>query len=181
MLANFYTEKYISQKICFHIELAYFNAIGKYINESGGPFILTESGVLAPGSLNGFIKGKQYNRCKRLHTLLVAALEILRIEEFLGSDGDNTIALISAKEEINKKNEKPFLIENLSGNLNAKETSEGAYGCTAQNWIGYIQLVMNWFNLSRSIREGDLDLYIFSLKKYQNISSHSISQTMRDS
>ena len=36
----------------FHIELAYLNAIGKYISESGGPFILTESGVLASGSLN---------------------------------------------------------------------------------------------------------------------------------
>jgi len=37
----------------FHIELAFFSAIGKIVAESGGPSILQESE--AEGSLNGFI------------------------------------------------------------------------------------------------------------------------------
>ena len=39
----------------FHIELAYFNACGKIIPESGALHILDESLVLAAGSTNGFI------------------------------------------------------------------------------------------------------------------------------
>ena len=45
----------------FHIKCAYFNSVGKYINESGGLYILTESSILASGSKKGFIKGQHYN------------------------------------------------------------------------------------------------------------------------
>jgi hypothetical protein len=50
----------------FHIELALLNAFGKVIVESGGPHILNECEVLAVGSLNGFIKGKNYKRCQKI-------------------------------------------------------------------------------------------------------------------
>ena len=46
----------------FHIMLAYFSSLGYLLDGSGGPDILTESEVLAAGSLNGFISGKHYNR-----------------------------------------------------------------------------------------------------------------------
>ena len=57
----------------FHILLSYFKCIGKYIEESGGPYILKECGVLASGSIRGFLAGKNYNRCKRLHPLLIVS------------------------------------------------------------------------------------------------------------
>ena len=47
----------------FHIELAFFAAVGNFICESGIEYILTEADVLAEGSMLGFIKGKFYNRC----------------------------------------------------------------------------------------------------------------------
>lgn len=53
----------------FHIEMSFFKVLGKYIEESGGPFILTESLVLPEGSLKGFLTGTHYNRCKRIHTI----------------------------------------------------------------------------------------------------------------
>lgn len=46
----------------FHISLAFFGALGYLIDSSGGPEMLTESGVLASGSLHGFLSGKHYNR-----------------------------------------------------------------------------------------------------------------------
>lgn len=46
----------------FHISLAFFGALGYLIDSSGGPEMLTESGVLASGSLNGFLSGRHYNR-----------------------------------------------------------------------------------------------------------------------
>jgi len=38
-----------------HIVLAHFGALGYFLNCSGGPQIFTETGVLASGSLSGFI------------------------------------------------------------------------------------------------------------------------------
>lgn len=38
----------------FHNETAFFKAVGKIISHSGGPDILTDTDVLAPGSLNVF-------------------------------------------------------------------------------------------------------------------------------
>ena len=46
----------------FHICLAYLGALGHIIESSGGPEILTETDVLASGSLILFLTGKHYNR-----------------------------------------------------------------------------------------------------------------------
>lgn len=71
----------------FHIEMAFFKALGKLIAESGGTDMLTETGVFAPGSLNGFLTGKHFNRCKRLHPLLALAFESLHFKAFLQTCG----------------------------------------------------------------------------------------------
>ena len=42
--------------------MAYFGAIGYFLDSSGGPTILIDADVLAQGSLNGLILGKHYNR-----------------------------------------------------------------------------------------------------------------------
>lgn len=67
----------------FHIRMCFFRAIGKVIAESGGPAMLTDSGVLAPGSLRGFMECFNYNRCKRLHPMLALALEVLLFRRFM--------------------------------------------------------------------------------------------------
>ena len=46
----------------FHTEAAYFNALGTFLAESGGPSILIACDILASRSLKGFITGKHYNR-----------------------------------------------------------------------------------------------------------------------
>ena len=46
----------------FHIEMAFFGALGFFLDGSGGPTVLTDADVLGVGSLNGFILGKHYNR-----------------------------------------------------------------------------------------------------------------------
>ena len=48
----------------FHIEMSYFSSLGRIIEGSGGPYVLTEMEVVAPGSLNKFLKGKMYNGCR---------------------------------------------------------------------------------------------------------------------
>ena len=72
----------------FHILLAYFGASGHFIDGSGGTHTLIESEVLAEGSATGFITGKHYNRCVRMHEILACAFHSLHIKKFLKQDGD---------------------------------------------------------------------------------------------
>ena len=51
----------------FRLQMCLFRAIGKIIKESGMTEMLVEAGVLASGSLNGFLEYKNFNQCKRLH------------------------------------------------------------------------------------------------------------------
>ena len=67
----------------FHLELAFFGALGTYIADSGIEYILTESSVLSEGSLSGFMKGKFYNRCIRIHQILAGVLEQALLTRFL--------------------------------------------------------------------------------------------------
>ena len=71
----------------FHIELSFFGSLGKLIEGSGGPFVLSEQDIIAPGSMMKFLKGKMYNRCRRAHILLSTALHGLHFERFLLDEG----------------------------------------------------------------------------------------------
>ena len=63
--------------------------LGKYLAGSGGSHILDEIHVIEKGSLKSFLSGKSYNRCKRSHQLLEAAMETLHAQTFVDQyDGD---------------------------------------------------------------------------------------------
>lgn len=63
----------------FHFTMAYFKAVGKVINSCGIVDILTQAEVLAGGSINSFISSKHFNRCKRLHPIVSAALQTMQL------------------------------------------------------------------------------------------------------
>ena len=152
--------------------------LGKYIDESGAPFLLIESGVLKKGSMNGFIKGKSYNKAKRIHQLLSVSIHILHFREFLNKQCDPLLYL-TLQREIAEFNE----LENLTAVNISKELSSileaytsfcdristGNHGKTAQYWIEYINLVNLYHELSRSIISGDLELYIHCLPKLAEV------------
>ena len=82
------------------------------------------------------------------------------------------------RDEIVNINKTPFDISDLSNDLkdfldtynnSAEATLKGLDGYTAQYWMGYIAMVSNWLQLSRSISEGDFALYVYCLK---NISKY---------
>ena len=66
----------------FHIELSFFSSLGKFIEGSGGPYILSECDIVAMGSMNKFLKGKMYNRCGRRNMVLAVSMEGLHFERF---------------------------------------------------------------------------------------------------
>lgn len=54
----------------FHIMLSYFKTIGKFITDCGLMDVEVESELIASGSVNGFLTGKHFNICMRLHPMI---------------------------------------------------------------------------------------------------------------
>ena len=130
----------------FHIEMAFFKALGKLIDSSGGPEILTETEVLALGSLNGFLSGRHFNRCKRLHPILPLAFEMLHFQQFLNTYNDVDLlkseiaTLLSGDEEDWLKiQSSPIFTDCITKYEECtNQTRAGVHGPTAQFWILYI-------------------------------------------
>ena len=155
----------------FHIQMAYFKALGHVISDSGGAEILVNSEVLGKGSLNGFVDGKHFNRCKRLHPLLANALSQCHLRQFIDDyhmpiPEDLTSNLMNintaepSQEDLSQVLESPFI---LAYQEYAEKTRSGDHGPTAQFWLQYIDLVQDFQNFSRATRTNDIDLFIYSL------------------
>ena len=174
----------------FHILLAYFGSLGNIIEESGGPHILTDTNVLAAGSLNGFIQGRHYNRCKRLHPMLSAAFRVLHFERFMAETGQVMPTQLIDRFEKLKNDPSPESIQSLErmdafNTLVDKyeeftdRTRSGEHGKTALFWMRYIDLVELYLLFSRACHTNDLELFIYSLGKCVLYSLQQILHTMQ--
>ncbi|CAH0563094.1 unnamed protein product [Brassicogethes aeneus] len=70
----------------FHLMMAFFKAVGTFIDECGLSHMMIESKIIASGSVNGIIDGKHFNRCKRLHPLMALGLQMLHFDANAGYD-----------------------------------------------------------------------------------------------
>ena len=142
----------------FHTALAYFSSIGYILEESGGPQILIESGVLASGSLNGFLSGRHYNRCKRLHPLLALGFQMLHFQHFIDTCGPISENFVSHLTTM-QSNFTPKALENFEITTDylelmqmyeefTEKTRSGQHGKTAKYWIMYCDLVGNYLLFS---------------------------------
>ena len=150
----------------FHIEASIFSAIGKLNEGSGGPYLLTESDVIAPGSMNRFPKGKMYNCCRRGHIILSTALHGLHFQSFLMdtyADTDFTDELKVWLET--KSDQSPLSLIELSNQYQkyVDDTFSGKRGKTAQFWINYCRIIDCFLLIHRSINPNDIDLFKYAL------------------
>ena len=150
----------------FHIELSFFSSLGKMIEGSGGPYVLSGSGILAEGSLNMFLKGKMYNRCRRSHTMLATCLHGLHLRRFIQdvSIKDDTLAALNewvAKEE----QDVPLQLKEVATAYHqyCDETSSGVRGKTAQYWMTYCTLVAHYLVLNCAMRSNNVQLFVSAL------------------
>ena len=125
----------------FHIEMTFFSVIKKYISESGGPHLLTESGIIENGSLTSFLLGKSYKRCKRIHQLLALTMEIQHFNSFKQflqeNDLEKFISLEDDLPNVIDGDKKKFMAEHTNELIKkyeefAHETRNGNHGKTAQ-------------------------------------------------
>ena len=156
----------------FHVELAFFKAIGKVIAEFGGPYVLQESDVLAKGSLQSFITGKNYKPCKRLHETLSLSLEILHFERFVSIQDDKDGLVTNLRKEnpewLNNGVQLTPEVEEILKRyfVFCGKTEDGVHGKTAQFWIHYIKLIHIYHESCRSVRQV---ISIYLLHLYQNL------------
>jgi hypothetical protein len=154
----------------FHIELAFYGAVGTFINESGIEFILTEAGILAEGSMMGFIKGKFYNRCTRIHELLANVLEQKLYERFLmdvpKEEYDCFQQVMSTVPLDSRLAEDHLSDEVVTHHLQMYEdyfhsVLDGNLGSTAQYWAIYIFLINRLHReLQRCVKTNNVSGYI---------------------
>ena len=153
----------------FHVKMAFLKVLGKFIDESGGPYILNECSVLQKGSTKVFLSGTHYNRGKRIHQLLAVTMEILHFRAFV-SQCPNEYLNNTLKHEVARTIvDAPHMLTDTSNEMReilnsyrefTEHTRNGTHGQTAQYWMGYIDMVHLYHEFSRSIRTGDLQLYI---------------------
>ncbi|KAG7160435.1 hypothetical protein Hamer_G001684 [Homarus americanus] len=89
--------------MCFgvvHIQMTYFVALGHIIEEPGEPQVLADTDALAAGSLKGFLSGRHYNRCKRLHLLLASAFRVLHLRSLIAKYGAISATLLNQLEKL---------------------------------------------------------------------------------
>lgn len=146
----------------FYIMLSYMQAIGKFISGSGLTNILIDSEILASGSINSFLSGKHFNRCKKIHPLLSLALQILHLERFLQEHDENLANIEEFLKTFNEQqNNDPQITNDNFKQLFEKyekyknETLHGRHGKTPQIYLMYTRLVEYYLTLEYSIRIGD--------------------------
>jgi len=134
--------------------------------------VLTNTDVLAPGSLSGFLTGKHFNRCKHLHPILGLAFEILHFEKFMQifDEKYELLALLNVMQS--KPNDEAWQAVRgasvftrcvTSYSVFAVETRSGLHGATAQYWMVYIDLIHAFHRLELSIRTNNVELFLQAL------------------
>ena len=159
----------------FHILLSYFGALGKSMRGTGIEDILIESGVCASGSIDGVLKGKQFNRAMMVHTTILEAFERLLFKSFEEKNGQHVRDLISKSKstlDLNPsdtgsqdEDEDPFSELSQYYHIYKEKVRSGKYGRTAQFFLQYMDRVWNVLKLDESVRANDLDQYIHCLSK----------------
>ncbi|CAH1173831.1 unnamed protein product [Phaedon cochleariae] len=160
-----------------HIMMSYFKAVGKFIDNCGVTTVMVNAQMLANGSVNSFITGKHFNRCKRLHPMASLALQIIHFEEFLNRENiecsdDMKIYLTQFKEE--RSDQPRVLPRNLQDLFDKyqqfkQQTLQGDLGKTPQFYMMYVTFIDYYLTLNASVRSGNLQLFTSILSKIANL------------
>ena len=128
--------------------------------------MLTEAGVVAPGSLNTFLSGKMYNRNRRGYILLAVAFRSLHFIQFMKENNISYATLEEIKTWNGLKNNKlPQSVKHLliKYQLYTDDTLQGMHGKTAHYWMMIVEYVDLYLLLHRGIKINNVELYSFAL------------------
>lgn len=149
-------------------------AIGKFIDSSGIINILVDSGLIAQGSVKGFLSGTHFNRCKRLHPIVALGFKILHFKSFLESynngkhaarlELEEIIEVIQKDSETKSRDATVFELKDVLDRYDSfiEQTLNGEHGQTAKFILLYIRFVESYQLFERAIRTCDLEMYVYA-------------------
>ncbi|CAG9765728.1 unnamed protein product [Ceutorhynchus assimilis] len=162
------------------MEMAFFKVAGKFNDGSGLVDILVQAEALAGGSMNSFLDSKHFNRCRRLHPLTAAALQILHFQQYLSSNITSPEAMdqflqaqiqnaSNSTYDVNEIIELPDTLNRILIGYKefCRQTLLGEKGKTAQFYYQYCELINLFLRFSRSIRTSIFNMadFFFALNQ----------------
>lgn len=164
----------------FHTICNFMSTIGKMFGDAGLRDLAVESGVIAEGSINKVLEGKQYNRAVRLHKLIYEALMRLAWTDFKDwletnhpenipdlTDFLSVIADLHSNtcHETHTAALRDHYCERINELFNTYlDVLRHDRGPLAAFWITYIDMVEILLGLLRADREGDWCLHLASVR-----------------
>ncbi|CAB4025239.1 hypothetical protein ROHU_037104 [Paramuricea clavata] len=103
MYPEFYGESNVVMMGAFHIEMAFLNTIGDWLEGSGWVEVLAKAEVNTPGRAESFLSGKQVKRSRYAHQMSCSALYLLVQDAYTRSETDlsfDTWLLKRSKESV---------------------------------------------------------------------------------
>ena len=111
---------------------------------------MVEADVLGPGSVNGVMSGKHYNRCVHIHKLMYEVLQKLRFDSFLQSlDEEEELAVNSTLRDLRnafENDEFENMLNSFSMGVVERRYSNFVEQCRRDNptfdfWSTYIDMI----------------------------------------
>ncbi|KAL8571746.1 hypothetical protein ACOMHN_060831 [Nucella lapillus] len=162
----------------FHTSMNFCKVVGKYMNSSGIANIWVESGVLGEGTAENIMDGKGWNRAIRVHKLTVEALWSILWERFKewATENEKTVSenLQNAAKRVTQgfankdDNDIQSSLEDLLSSIEEVKVlfdefeSSSSENATYQYWRTYMKLVSILLRFTRSLRDGDWELFLSS-------------------
>ena len=152
----------------FHSIPVFIKCIFKRYGDAGLNDIITESDIVAGGSLNGVMTGSHYNRAVRTLKIMYEAFSRLQLESFKEymttvEDLDVDLALIADKslemrEDFSAETCSEFLESQTMRKLyeHYSKFKESNRGPMFKFWNGFLEMIQLLLSFIRSCREGDL-------------------------
>ena len=131
-------------------------------------FILHECDIVVMRSMNKFLKGKMYNRCRRRNMILAVSMEGLHFERSLNENYfDNKEAILEELEAYANTDQKnifekmKFFIDNYEEFQ--QQTLSGRHGKTSRYWMIYIYYHKLHLLLHHSMKINDVKIFGYVL------------------
>lgn len=137
--------------------------MGKYIDSSGIPKLMVDSGLMAEGSLKGIIRGTHFNRCKNVDSVATLSFKLLHFNAFLDEYKDQTNELNLHPSEIieilmndcysDKRGTTLFELKDILNQYDeyTKKTMNGNHGSTAKYVMMYVKFFELYVNYLRDL------------------------------
>ena len=163
-----YLDRIIPRLGEFHTTMSYLGVIGKRFGDGGLAAIWTEADLVAPGSLNATLSGKQYNRAMRSHKVLFEALYRLQLQGFISTlSEDEQSQLLSLSELLSANYRDSDQYEQGSQTMSQylarfqhHKSQQSDSNPTYRYWNSYMEMVQTLLTFTRASRTNNWDLHL---------------------